>query len=107
MNSSTPTRLADTAGSVAAPNAALMRSMSSVPTVCQSRNMPSRKPASPMRLTMNAFLPAAAFSGSSNQNPISRYEARPTPSQPTKSTSSERPSTSRSMKNRNRLRYAK
>ncbi len=107
MNSSTPTRLAKPTGIVAAAKLALMRSMSSVPRACQSTNMPSRKPASPMRLTMNAFLPAAAFSGSSNQNPISRYDARPTPSQPTNSTSSERPSTSSSMKNRNRLRYAK
>ena len=39
--------------------------------------MPSRKPASPMRLVMNAFLPARALSGSSNQKPISRYDARP------------------------------
>jgi hypothetical protein len=56
---------------------------------------------------MNAFLPAAAFCGSSNQKPISRYEARPTPSQPTKSTRSERPSTRSSMKKRKRFRYAK
>jgi hypothetical protein len=69
--------------------------------------MPSRKPASPMRFVMKAFLPARALSGSSNQNPISRYDARPTPSQPTNSTSSDRPSTSSSMKNRKRLRYAK
>ena len=60
-----------------------------------------------MRLVMNALVPARALSGSSNQNPINRYDARPTPSQPTKSTSSERPSTSSSMKNRNRFRYAK
>ena len=69
--------------------------------------MPIRKPASPTRLVMNAFLPALALTGSSNQKPISRYDARPTPSQPTNITSSERPSTSSSMKNRNRFRYAK
>ncbi len=103
MNSSTPTTLADTATGPAR-NAALMTSMSSVPKAKYSRNMPSRNPASPMRLVMNAFLPAAAFSGSSNQNPMRRYDASPTPSQPTNSTSSERPSTSISMKNRNRLR---
>ena len=34
--------------------------------------MPSRKPASPTRLVMNAFLPARALSASSNQKPISR-----------------------------------
>ena len=35
------------------------------------------------------LLAGAALSASSNQKPISRYEARPTPSQPTNSTSSE------------------
>ncbi len=72
MKSSTPTSVAETAGAGVARNAALIRSMSSVPTAVYSRNMPSRNPASPMRLTMKAFLPAAAFSGSSNQKPISR-----------------------------------
>ena len=72
MKSSTPTRLADTAGITGALKASLTRSMSSVPSVWYSRNMPSRKPASPMRLVMNAFLPAAALTGSSNQKPISR-----------------------------------
>ena len=33
---------------------------SSVPNVRKSKNMPSMKPKSPMRLTMNAFLPASA-----------------------------------------------
>ena len=32
---------------------------SSVPNVRKSRNIPSMKPKSPMRLTMNAFLPAS------------------------------------------------
>src|ERR1700737_3580692 len=39
-------------------------------------------PASPTRLTMNAFLAATAAEGLNCQNPISRYDARPTPSQP-------------------------
>jgi hypothetical protein len=69
--------------------------------------MPSRKPASPTRLVMKAFLPARALAASSNQNPIRRYDASPTPSQPTKRISSDLPSTSISMKNRNTLRYAK
>ena len=43
-------------------------------------------PRSPTRLTTKAFLPAAAADGLCCQKPISRYEARPTPSQPTKST---------------------
>ena len=59
---------------------------SSDPKVWKIRNIPSRKPASPMRLTMKAFLPASDALCFSNQNPMSRYEQRPTPSQPTKST---------------------
>src|SRR5512139_168880 len=39
-------------------------------------------PKSPTRLTTNAFLAAAAYSGTYCQNPMSRYDARPTPSQP-------------------------
>ena len=59
--SSSPTRLAESAGTGPAANAALMRSISSVPKPWKSRNMPSRKPASPMRLVTNAFLPALAL----------------------------------------------
>src|SRR5262245_16817190 len=40
------------------------------------------RPMSPTRLTTNAFLAAAAAEGLCDQNPISRYEARPTPSHP-------------------------
>jgi len=43
------------------------------------------RPMSPTRLTTNAFFAATAFGRSWSQNPMSRYEARPTPSQPTKS----------------------
>ena len=39
---------------------------------------------SPTRLITNAFLAAAAAEGLYCQNPISRYDARPTPSQPRK-----------------------
>ena len=56
---------------------------SSAPTLLNSRNIAMRKPKSPMRLTMNAFFPASAFSRSLNQKPMSRYEQSPTPSQPT------------------------
>ncbi len=49
-----------------------MRARSSVPAIFQRRNMPRRKPASPIRLTTNAFSPAWAFSASVHQNPISR-----------------------------------
>ncbi len=41
------------------------------------------RPMSPTRLTMNAFFAAVAADGLCDQNPISRYDARPTPSQPT------------------------
>jgi hypothetical protein len=70
-------------GSSAAADATARKS--SVPKLTKTRNIPSRKPASPMRLTMNAFLPASVALGRSNQNPISRYEQSPTPSQPTNS----------------------
>ena len=45
--------------------------------------MATRKPQSPMRFTMNAFLPAAAAAGLVNQNEMSRYEDNPTNSHPT------------------------
>jgi hypothetical protein len=45
--------------------------------------MATRKPKSPMRFTMNALRPASALADSLNQNPISRYDASPTPSHPT------------------------
>jgi hypothetical protein len=41
------------------------------------------KPQSPIRFMTNAFFAANAGSGRSNQKPMSRYEQRPTPSQPT------------------------
>src|SRR5574337_63817 len=40
---------------------------------------------SPIRFTKKALVPADAAAGRSNQNPINRYEQRPTPSHPTKS----------------------
>ncbi|MND04745.1 hypothetical protein D3C83_251580 [compost metagenome] len=54
-----------------------------VPKFANIRNIATRNPKSPIRFTMNAFLPASAFALSLNQNPISRYEQSPTPSQPT------------------------
>ena len=60
-----------------------------------------------MRFTMNAFLPASDALFFLNQNPISRYEQRPTPSQPTNMSGRLPPSTSSSMKNVNRFRYEK
>jgi hypothetical protein len=40
------------------------------------------RPASPTRFIRKAFWPAVAALGRSYQKEISRYEARPTPSQP-------------------------
>src|SRR5689334_23809219 len=54
----------------------------------------SMKPTSPTRLVTNAFLPAAAAVGRSNQNEIRKYEHAPTPSHPRNATSIELPSTS-------------
>src|SRR6266516_5589516 len=54
-----------------------------VPRVANISMMASDRPASPTRLTMNAFFAAVAAAGRPNQNAISRYDARPTPSQPT------------------------
>ena len=51
-------------------------------TAQNSRNMPSKKQKSPMRLTTNALRPAYAYVSFSYQKPIKRYEHRPTPSQP-------------------------
>jgi hypothetical protein len=43
-----------------------------LPKVAKIRKRPSTKPASPMRLTMKAFLPASEALCFSNQKPIKR-----------------------------------
>ncbi len=53
------------------------------PNVANMIIMATARPMSPTRLTTNAFFAAVAADGLYCQNPISRYEARPTPSQPT------------------------
>jgi hypothetical protein len=80
---------------------------SRLPKWLQTRNMPSRNPKSPTRLTMKAFLPASDADFFVNQKPMRRYEHRPTPSQPTNMTGKLAPSTSTSMNAANRLRYEK
>ena len=55
---------------------------SSVPNVTPISTIPISIAVSPIRVVMKAFFAASAFSGFSNQNPIRRYEHRPTPSQP-------------------------
>src|SRR6185437_8769515 len=52
------------------------------PNVVYISITPTDRPMSPTRLTTNAFFAATAAEGLCCQNPISRYEARPTPSQP-------------------------
>src|SRR5690625_7902845 len=49
---------------------------SSPPSSRNSRNIDTRKAASPMRLTKNDLLAGMLFQMSSYQNPISRYEQR-------------------------------
>ncbi|CKQ63805.1 Uncharacterised protein [Mycobacterium tuberculosis] len=54
-----------------------------VPKVLNVKNIPTARPASPTRFITNAFLAAVAADGLWYQKPINRYDARPTPSQPT------------------------
>jgi hypothetical protein len=53
------------------------------PKAMKVRIMPIVKPKSPIRFITKAFFAATYGSGRSNQNPMRRYEQRPTPSQPT------------------------
>ena len=71
------------------------------------RNIASMNPKSPTRFVMNAFLPATAAELRSNQNEMSRYEQRPTPSQPMNVIRKLEPSTSTSIEAAKRFRYAK
>ena len=54
----------------------------SVPRFVQIRKIAIARPTSPTRFMRNAFFAAVAADGRSWYQPISRYEARPTPSQP-------------------------
>ena len=69
--------------------------------------MPSTKPKSPTRLTRNAFRLAWIAVGRVYQNPISRYETRPTASQPKKSCTKLLLMTSMSIENVNSEMYEK
>ena len=53
------------------------------PNVAKAIIMASDKPTSPTLLATKAFLAAVAYAGFWFQKPINKYEARPTPSQPT------------------------
>ena len=78
------------------------------------RNAAIRKPKSPMRLAIMAFLAASEFAHDgrpsvsiSYQKPISRNEHRPTPSQPTNSIRYESPVTRIIIAAMNRFRNTK
>ena len=61
------------------------------------------KPKSPIRVVMNAFLPAIAAPWRSNQNEMSKYEQSPTPSHPRKVTRKLEPSTRISIEVQNKF----
>ena len=58
---------------------------STPPNVANISPSATISPMSPMRLATNAFLAATAYGVRWFQKPMSRYDARPTPSQPTNS----------------------
>ena len=67
---------------VASPASSLTPAKSVVPNVANISAIASDRPMSPTRLMTKAFLAAAAADGLCCQKPMSRYDARPTPSQP-------------------------
>ena len=75
-----------------------------LPNVATMKISASDMPTSPTRFTTNAFFAATAADGFWYQKPISRYDARPTPSQPTYSTRKSSASTSRSIAATKKLR---
>ena len=77
---------------------------SSAPKCANISPIATSSPTSPMRLATNAFLAATAYGMWWFQNPMSRYDARPTPSQPTNSRRNESARTSTSIAAMNRLR---
>src|SRR5438309_78260 len=79
-------------------------SNSSEPKITNTAKMPRAKPKSPTRLTMNALIAASLADLRSYQKPISRYDIRPTPSQPKNSCTKLSAVASISMKKVNRLR---
>ena len=80
---------------------------SKVPNAAKISNRATRKPQSPMRLTMKAFFPAADAAGLTNQKLISRYEDNPTSSHPTNITTKLEARTRVSIEAMNRFMYPK
>ncbi len=75
-----------------------------VPKVVNISMIASAMPRSPTRFITNAFTAAAAAVGLCCQKPISRYDARPTPSQPRNRPRKFSASTSINIEATNRLR---
>ena len=69
-----------------------------------NKNNTKQKPRSPIRFITKAFLAALLYAVFLYQKPISRYEQRPTPSQPTNVMRKLLPRTSSNIKNTKRLR---
>ena len=80
MRSSTPSQFI--VASLAPLEDALITAKLVEPNVTNASMIASDIPMSPTRLITNAFLAAAAAECLCCQKPISRYDARPTPSQP-------------------------
>ena len=78
-----------------------------VPSSANMMKIASARPTSPTRFIRNAFLAAVAADGRFVYQPISRYEARPTPSQPRYRVTNPLPSTRISIAATNRLKYPK
>ena len=75
--------------------ASFVNTVPAVPKTASKSSVPNRKTisaspisisVSPILVVMNAFFAASALAGTSDQNPINRYEHNPTPSHPRYST---------------------
>src|SRR5438093_6304119 len=75
--------------------ASFVKTVPAVPKTTSKSSVPNRKTisaspisisVSPILVVMNAFFAASALPGTSDQNPINRYEHNPTPSHPRYST---------------------
>ncbi len=80
---------------------------SSVPVCLNRKNVPSTRPTSPITLITNALMPALVAVVRRYQKEINRYDAAPTNAQPTINSRKLPASTSNSIENTKKLRYAK
>ena len=91
----------------ALPTSSNARRKSSEPVPRKMKNAPSTSPTSPATLITNALMPASVAVLRRYQNEIRKYEAAPTNAQPTISMKKLAASTSSSMLNTKKFRYAK